>query len=67
MGLDGPTKLGGSYKHRKGPKGTKKDRKDTEKDTEKDRKDIEKDHNDTKKDTCTYLIPEKRLYRFVSD
>ena len=49
---------------------TEKDRKDTEKDrkdTEKDRKDTEKDHNDTEKYTCTYLIPEKRLYRFVSE
>ena len=53
----------GSYKHRKGPKGTKKDRKDTGK----DRKDTEKDHNDTEKDTCTYLILERRLYRFVSE
>ena len=46
----------GSYKHRKGPKVTEKNRKDTD-----------KGHNDTEKDTCTYLIPEKRLYtRFPS-
>ena len=37
------------------------------KDTEKDHNDTEKDHNDTEKDTCTYLIPERRLYRFVSE
>ena len=50
----------GSYKHWKGPKRHRKD-------TKKSRKDTKKDHNDTEKNTCTYLIPERRLYRFVSE
>ena len=50
-------------KNRKGPKRTKR----KPKRTEKDRKDTEKDHNDTEKDTCTNLIRERRLYRFISE
>ena len=45
---------------------TEKDRKELKR-TEKDQKDTKKDHNDTEKDTCTYLIPERRLYRFAPE
>ena len=56
--------LTGSYKHRKGPEGTEKNRKYTEKDRKRHREGPKRPiYNATEKDTCTYLIPERRLYR----